>query len=48
MFVLAVLSDGFNLLGISSNPYQIILGVAIILAMISNVYLTKLRRTGRT
>ncbi len=48
MFVLAILSDGFNLLGISSNPYQIILGIAIILAMISNVYLTRLRRTGRT
>jgi len=48
MLVLAILQDGFNLLGISSNPYLIILGIAIIGAMIANVYLTRLRRAGRS
>ena len=48
MLVLAILQDGFNLLGISSNPYWIILGGAILAAMIANVYLTRLRRAGRS
>jgi simple sugar transport system permease protein len=48
MLVLAILQDGFNLLGISANPFLIILGVAIIAAMIANVYLTRLRRAGRS
>lgn len=48
MLVLAILQDGFNLLGISSNPYLIILGIAILLAMIANSYLTRLRRAGAT
>jgi simple sugar transport system permease protein len=48
MLVLAILQDGFNLLGISSNPFLIILGVAIIAAMVANVYLTRLRRAGRS
>jgi simple sugar transport system permease protein len=48
MLVLAILADGFNLKGISSNPYQIILGIAIIVAMVANVYLTRLRRAGAT
>ncbi|HUZ24360.1 MAG TPA: ABC transporter permease [Streptosporangiaceae bacterium] len=48
MLVLAILQDGFNLLGISSNPFLIILGAAILGAMIANVYLTRLRRAGRS
>jgi simple sugar transport system permease protein len=48
MLVLAILQDGFNLLGLSSNPYWIILGIAILAAMIANVYLTRLRRSGRS
>ena len=48
MLVLAILQDGFNLLGISSNPFQIILGVSICGAMVANVYLTRLRRAGRS
>ncbi|HEY7143208.1 MAG TPA: ABC transporter permease [Streptosporangiaceae bacterium] len=48
MVVLAILQDGFNLRGISTNPYQIILGSAIIVAMVANVYLTRLRRAGET
>jgi simple sugar transport system permease protein len=37
-----------NLIGISANPYFIILGVAILVSMIANVYLSRLRRAGRT
>jgi simple sugar transport system permease protein len=48
MVVLAILQDGFSLLGISSNPFLIILGIAIIAAMVANVYLTRLRRAGRS
>jgi simple sugar transport system permease protein len=48
MLVLAILADGFNLRGISTNPYQIILGIAIIVAMVANVYLTRLRRAGES
>jgi simple sugar transport system permease protein len=47
MLVLGILQDGFNLRGISSNKYQIILGAAILLAMIANTYLTRLRNAGR-
>jgi simple sugar transport system permease protein len=46
--VLAELQDGMNLIGISANPYFIILGVAILVSMIANVYLSRLRRAGRT
>ena len=46
--VLAILQDGFNLIGISANAFSLILGIAILIAMISNVYLTRLRRAGRT
>jgi simple sugar transport system permease protein len=47
MLVLGILQDGFNLRGISSNEYLIILGAAILLAMIANTYLAKLRGAGR-
>ena len=47
MLVLGILLDGFNLRGISSNKYQIILGAAILLAMIANTYLARLRNAGR-
>jgi len=46
--VLGILKDGFNLLGVDANTYFLILGVAILVAMVSNVYLTRLRRAGRT
>jgi simple sugar transport system permease protein len=46
--VIAVLNNGFNLLGISANPYQLIFGGAILISMILNVYLARLRRAGRT
>jgi simple sugar transport system permease protein len=47
VLVLAVLQDGFNLRGISSNEFQIILGAAILLAMIANTYINRLRNAGR-
>ena len=47
MLVLGVLQDGFNLRGISSNKFLIILGAAILLAMIANTYLARLRNAGR-
>jgi simple sugar transport system permease protein len=48
MLVLALLQDGFSLLGISANPFLIILGACIVAAMVANVYLTRLRRAGRS
>ncbi|MFZ3566765.1 ABC transporter permease [Streptomyces sp. BH097] len=45
--VLAELRNGFNLIGISANPFNIILGAAIIISMVLSVYLTRLRRAGR-
>jgi simple sugar transport system permease protein len=46
MLVLGVLIVGFDLRGISSNPYQMILGAAILIAMIANTYLSRLRSAG--
>lgn len=47
VLVLGILQDGFNLRGISSNKFLIILGAAILLAMIANTYLARLRSAGR-
>ena len=44
--ILAELQNGFNLIGISANPFQLILGSAILLSMIANQYLSRLRRAG--
>jgi simple sugar transport system permease protein len=48
MFVLAVLQYGFNLIGISANPFFLIQGAAILISMIANQYLSRLRRAGRS
>jgi simple sugar transport system permease protein len=45
--VLATLDDGFTIAGISSNPLPIIFGGAILVAMIANVQLARLRERGR-
>ncbi len=45
--VLAELQNGMNLIGVSANPYSLILGAAIVVSMIANVYLSRLRRAGR-
>jgi simple sugar transport system permease protein len=47
VLVLGILQDGFNLRGISSNTFQIILGAAILVAMVANTQLTRLRSAGR-
>jgi len=46
--VLAELQNGFNLIGISANPFFLVLGAAILISMIANQYLSRLRRAGRT
>jgi simple sugar transport system permease protein len=46
--VLGELQDGFNLIGVSAYTFDLILGLAILVAMISNVYLARMRRAGRT
>jgi simple sugar transport system permease protein len=46
--VLATLTDGFDIIGISSNPLPIIFGGAILIAMIANIQLARLRQAGRT
>jgi simple sugar transport system permease protein len=45
--LIAILFIGFSVIGISANPLPILLGSAIILAMIANVQLTRLRERGR-
>jgi simple sugar transport system permease protein len=47
VLVLGILQDGFNLRGISSNAFLMILGSAILVAMIANNYLSRLRGAGR-
>jgi len=45
--LLAVLTNGFSVIGISAYPLPIIFGSAILLAMIANVQLTRLRDMGK-
>ena len=44
--VLGVLRDGFNLIGVNADRFDFILGTAILVAMILNVYLQRLRTKG--
>ena len=37
--LLAILSDGFPIIGVSANPLYIVFGAAILVAMIANVQL---------
>jgi len=45
--VLIILQNGFTLQGISAYTFNIILGIAILIAMILNVYVARLRSAGR-
>jgi simple sugar transport system permease protein len=45
--VLALLLDGFNLIGISANIINLIFGAAVLLAMVVNVQLARVRAAGR-
>lgn len=44
--VLGILSDGFTLVGVNAFTFNIILGIAILAAMIFNIYMIRLARTG--
>jgi simple sugar transport system permease protein len=44
--VLGLLTDGFDILGVSANPLPIIFGAAVLIAMIANVQLARLRERG--
>jgi simple sugar transport system permease protein len=46
--VLAELQNGFNLIGYSANTIYLILGLAILVSMIANQYLSRLRRAGKS
>jgi simple sugar transport system permease protein len=46
--VLAIVQDGFSIIGISANPINIIFGSAILIAMVANVLLARLRGEGRS
>jgi simple sugar transport system permease protein len=46
--VLSLMQNGFTLIGIDAYTYNIILGIAILIAMTANVYVGRLRRTGGT
>ncbi len=46
--VLAVFIDGFAIIGVSANPLLIVFGAGVLVAMIANVQLGKLREAGRT
>jgi simple sugar transport system permease protein len=45
--VLGVLKDGLSLQGVNAFAFDMILGAAILVAMISNIHLGRLRRGGR-
>ena len=44
---LGVLQDGFTLLGINAFTFDIVIGAAILIAMIANIHLSRLRHRGR-
>ena len=43
--VLATLQDGFTIIGVSANPLFIVFGAGVLVAMIANVQLTRLRES---
>jgi simple sugar transport system permease protein len=45
---LSTLIDGFDITGITANSLEIVFGAAILIAMIANVQLTRLRERGKT
>jgi len=42
--LLGIVYDGFNLTGVNANAFNVVLGIAILVAMSLNVYLTVLRK----
>jgi simple sugar transport system permease protein len=45
--VLVILRNGFTLQGIDSDTFNVVLGIAILVAMVLNVYIARLRGAGR-
>jgi simple sugar transport system permease protein len=45
--LLGVLQNGFGVIGVSSNPYGIYFGAVVLIAMVANVQLARLRDAGR-
>jgi simple sugar transport system permease protein len=45
--VLVILRNGFTLQGVDANTFNVVLGIAILVAMILNVYVARLRGAGR-
>lgn len=45
--VLAILKDGFTISGVSAYTFDMILGIAIVVTMIMNVHLSRLRARGK-
>ncbi len=45
--VLVILRNGFTLQGIDADTFNVVLGVAILVAMVLNVYIARLRGAGR-
>ncbi len=45
--VLVILRTGFNIIGVSAFTFDLIIGIAIIVAMIANVQVARLRNLGR-
>lgn len=42
--LLGIVYDGFTLTGVSANAFDVVLGIAILIAMLLNVYVTRLRK----
>jgi len=42
--LLGIVYDGFNLTGVNANAFNVVLGIAILVAMLLNVYLSALRK----
>jgi simple sugar transport system permease protein len=42
--LLGIVYDGFNLTGVNANAFNVVLGIAILVAMLINVYLTFVRK----
>ncbi len=46
--LLAIFTDGFAIIGVSANPLFIVFGAGVLVAMIANVQLGRLRAAGRS
>ncbi|MGH3201933.1 MAG: ABC transporter permease [Streptosporangiaceae bacterium] len=46
--LLSIFTDGFAIIGVNANPLLIVFGAGVLVAMIANVQLGRLREAGRT